>query len=61
MAVQTMRLGMTARERGGARLFWRFRRNKLVLVGGALVTLVILAAIFAPLLSPFSPYEQHNA
>jgi peptide/nickel transport system permease protein len=38
----------------------RLRRNKLVLVGGTVVALVILAAVFAPLLAPFSPYEQHN-
>src|SRR5581483_6311719 len=38
----------------------RFRQNKLVVAGGVLVGLVILAAIFAPVLAPYSPYEQHN-
>lgn len=37
----------------------RFWRNKLVVFGSAVVLLLLLAAIFAPLLAPYSPYEQH--
>jgi peptide/nickel transport system permease protein len=36
------------------------RHNKLVLVGGTIVALIILAGVLAPVLAPYSPYEQHN-
>ena len=40
------------------REFWRlFSRNKLGLLGGFLVLTAILVAIFAPLLSPYTPTE----
>ena len=40
------------------REFWRtFHRNKLGLVGAVLVLTAILAAIFAPLLTPYTPRE----
>lgn len=40
------------------RNFWlTFRRNKLGMVGGFLVLSAILAAIFAPLLTPYKPTE----
>jgi peptide/nickel transport system permease protein len=38
----------------------RFRKSKFVMAGGAIVFLIVIAAIFAPLLAPYSPYEQHN-
>jgi len=47
----------------GARGPWwlgRLRRNKLVVFGGAIVALVILAAIFAPVIAPHSPYKQYT-
>lgn len=34
----------------------RFRKNKLALVGTAVILLMILAAIFAPLLAQNDPY-----
>ncbi|MCI0552808.1 MAG: ABC transporter permease [Anaerolineae bacterium] len=38
--------------------FWRtFRQNKLGLVGGLLVLIALLAAIFAPVLTPYDPSE----
>jgi peptide/nickel transport system permease protein len=38
--------------------FWKaFRRNKLGLLGGFLVLTAILVAIFAPVLTPYSPKE----
>ncbi len=60
MAVETMRLEAAVGAPRRLRTFGRIRRNKLVVFGGTLVTLLVLAAIFAPVLAPFSPYEQHN-
>ncbi len=47
-------------ERRSAMPWWvrRLARNKLAIFGGAVVLLVILAAVFAPLIAPHSPYEQ---
>jgi peptide/nickel transport system permease protein len=39
----------------------RFRQNKLVVVGGVIVLIVVLAAIFAPVIAPHSPYEQFTS
>jgi peptide/nickel transport system permease protein len=39
----------------------RFSRNKLVVCGGAIVLVVLLAAVFAPILAPYSPYQQFTA
>ncbi len=37
-------------------LFWKgFKRNKLALAGGVIVIALIVVAVFAPLLSPYSP------
>jgi peptide/nickel transport system permease protein len=37
-------------------IFWRqFRRNELAMAGGAVVLVLVLAAIFAPGLSPYDP------
>lgn len=38
----------------------RLGRNKLVIVGGLIVGLVLFAAIFAPAISPHSPYKQYT-
>jgi len=35
-------------------------RNRMIVMGGCIVGFIILLAIFAPLVSPFAPYEQHN-
>jgi peptide/nickel transport system permease protein len=49
-----MRESLWARFR--ASIFWRqFRRNELALAGGAVVFVLALAAIFAPVLSPYDP------
>lgn len=37
-------------------LFKVFRKNKLAVIGGTIVVLVILIAIFAPLIVPYDPY-----
>ncbi|MFN8593161.1 MAG: ABC transporter permease [Thermomicrobiales bacterium] len=59
MATATATLDMTGatRTRGNP---WarRFTRNKLIVFGGAIVLVIVIAAIFAPLLAPHSPYEQ---
>ncbi len=48
-------------RRAGGRRLQRFRQNKLVVVGGLVVLIVVLAAIFAPLLAPHSPYQQFTS
>jgi peptide/nickel transport system permease protein len=45
-------------ERSGGHLLRRATQNKLVVVGGVIVLVVLIAAIFAPVLAPHSPYEQ---
>jgi peptide/nickel transport system permease protein len=62
MAAKTISWNLGKPERTSRRFVFlrRSRQNKLVLVGGFIVLLIVLAAIFAPLLSPYSPYEQHN-
>jgi peptide/nickel transport system permease protein len=47
--------------RSSSRWLRRFRQNKLVVVGGVTVLIVVLAAIFAPVLAPHSPYEQFTS
>jgi peptide/nickel transport system permease protein len=42
----------------GGRRLRQFTRNKLVVFGGLVVLIVFIAAIFAPLLAPHSPYQQ---
>src|SRR5579884_782651 len=44
----------------GPRFFWRrFRRNRVALLGGAIVMLIVLIALAAPLLSPYDPDDIH--
>jgi peptide/nickel transport system permease protein len=43
---------------GLAAFFQRLRRTRLALVGLGIVLLVLLCALFAPLLSPYSPTSQ---
>ena len=38
--------------------FWKeFAESKLALIGAAVLTLIILIAIFAPVISPQNPYD----
>ena len=39
-------------------VFYRLRHDPVTLVFGALVLLIVLAAVFAPLLAPFDPYKE---
>jgi len=42
----------------GAELWRRARRNRALLVGGGILLLIVLVALFAPLLAPHDPYAQ---
>jgi peptide/nickel transport system permease protein len=50
----------TEPRRGRPRWMTRFLKNKLVVVGGAIVLVVFLAALFAPVIAPHSPYQQYT-
>lgn len=39
--------------------YYRLSHNRLALFGGVIVLITILIAVFAPLLAPFDPAEQH--
>ncbi len=49
----------TAAPRGRARFLARFARNRGALVGAAVLLLFLLAAVFAPLLTPFDPIKTN--
>ena len=49
------------RERRWAVLWRRFRRNKLAVVGLVIVGVMILTAVFAPLIAPSDPKAQNYA
>jgi peptide/nickel transport system permease protein len=44
-------------ESGARAVARRFRRNPLALTGGALVLLVLLAALFGPVVAPYDPAD----
>jgi peptide/nickel transport system permease protein len=49
---------MAGPARGEVRLFWRtFSRNQLACVGGAVVAVLILVALLAPLVAPHDPHR----
>jgi peptide/nickel transport system permease protein len=61
MAAETaLPLGAAPRAERRFAFLRRSRQNKFVIAGGAVVVLIALAAILAPVLAPYSPYEQHN-
>jgi peptide/nickel transport system permease protein len=43
------------------RMWAAFRRNKTAMIGGILAVVIVLVAVFAPILSPFDPLEQDSA
>lgn len=50
------------KHRGLLEEFWHnFKKNKLSLVGGIIVIVFIIMAVFAPLISPYNPVKQFNA
>ncbi|MGE5674905.1 MAG: ABC transporter permease [Mycobacterium leprae] len=47
-------------DESNARLLWRrFRKNKLALVGAAVVLGMIILALFAPAIAPYDPLKQN--
>lgn len=57
--LQAQNLGSRQRPPGVWRQSWyRFRRNRAGMLGLTLVSLVVLIAIFCPLLAPFDPNDQ---
>ena len=42
-------------------VFYRLRHDPVTLVFGTVVLLIVLAAVFAPLLAPFDPYKESIA
>ncbi|MDQ2831058.1 MAG: ABC transporter permease [Chloroflexota bacterium] len=52
---------LTARQLTQTHLVWiRFRRHKPAMIGAAVLFLMILLAVFAPLVTPESPYNQFS-
>ena len=52
-------LELAAPRQTPLRLFWyRFRRNRPAILGGAIIAAMVLAALFAPLLAPYDPNFQ---
>ena len=56
----TMDAGMFVEISQRHRMWKAFRRNKTATVGGIMAVLIVLVAIFAPLLSPYDPLEQDS-
>jgi ABC-type dipeptide/oligopeptide/nickel transport system permease subunit len=47
------------KKKSQVRIAWgRFRRDRMALLGGTILFIVVFLAIFAPLLSPHHPYEM---
>jgi ABC-type antimicrobial peptide transport system permease subunit len=40
------------------RMWMAFRRNKTAMFGGIMAVIIVLVAIFAPVLSPYDPLAQ---
>lgn len=48
-------------QRSQLQQFWnQYRKNKLSLAGGVLVVLLLVTALFAPVIAPHSPYTQFD-
>src|SRR6476659_3289448 len=51
----------TAAPRGGSSELWRrLRRSPPALTGGVIIVLLVLIAVFAPLIAPFDPTALHT-
>ena len=50
--------GMTVEISQRHRMWMAFRRNKTAMFGGIMAVLIVLVAIFAPVLSPYDPLAQ---
>jgi ABC-type dipeptide/oligopeptide/nickel transport system permease subunit len=50
---------LTVTRRTPRALFWiRFSRNKPAIVGAVVIGMMVVTALFAPLIAPYSPYYQ---
>ncbi len=56
----TLNPGMAVEISQRRRMWAAFRRNKTAMVGGIMAVIIVLVAIFAPLLSPYDPLEQDS-
>lgn len=46
-----------ATSSGWSMFWWRFRHNQKAMIGGAIVLLLLICAIFAPLIAPMDPND----
>ena len=61
-AIELITPALGRKHRGLLQEVWHnFKKNRLSLVGGVIVMVFILIAVFAPLLSPYNPVEQFDA
>lgn len=57
--VRVSKMGINLKRNSKVKETWRrFKRNKVSVIGLAIVVFIIIVAIFAPLISPYDPYEQ---
>ncbi|MCA9862969.1 MAG: hypothetical protein KC432_08110, partial [Thermomicrobiales bacterium] len=42
---------------GWSMFWWRFRHNQKAMIGGSIVLVLIVCAIFAPLIAPMDPND----
>lgn len=61
MAIQNVELGSPVISSSPLNDFWKlFSRNRMALVGLGMLVLIILIAIFAPLIAPYDPKSSEN-
>jgi peptide/nickel transport system permease protein len=59
---QTEETMLVGKHRGILMEFWiNYRKNKLSVIGGIIVLIFVLFALFAPILAPANPVEQFKA
>jgi peptide/nickel transport system permease protein len=64
VAVETTRVGALSAANvlpAGRKRHWRRFRNRNLLIGGAMIGMILLAALLAPLISPYNPQKQDYA
>jgi len=55
--IRAMEEAGLGRSRGGSRFFNKFKNNRLAVIGLVIFSIIVLASIFAPLLTPFDPQK----
>jgi peptide/nickel transport system permease protein len=48
-----------SKSRNRLRAVWRFSNNRLAVVGGVIILFFFILTIFAPVIAPYKPDEQH--